>query len=246
MGGGGGWCQCISVSNFILKANFLVCPQKAAAEHDGSLGGAAALAGSGLPGLLWDLFSFDYGKNNPRYFCACRAFLMTEKICCQVGTRGKCHLERQHKCVWIRFKNPNKLIFSDFQKLLLQGGGGGEETVAQLNLDLLWWNLVEFTAIHSSRHERRVSSAACQGIITDLLQARNVAEALSGLLGLHNVGGLMRLCASPWLRTATLEEEERDQWCCSCLSNVCLVTGSAKHSGGALGRIDYAPQGYLF
>lgn len=125
-------------------------------------------------------------------------------------------------------------------------GGGGEETVAQLNLDLLWWNLVEFTAIHSSRHERRVSSAACQGIITDLLQARNVAEALSGLLGLHNVGGLMRLCASPWLRTATLEEEERDQWCCSCLSNVCLVTGSAKHSGGALGRIDYAPQGYLF
>lgn len=127
-----------------------------------------------------------------------------------------------------------------------RGGGGGEETVAQLNLDLLWWNLVEFTAIHSSRHERRVSSAACQGIITDLLQARNVAEALSGLLGLHNVGGLMRLCASPWLRTATLEEEERDQWCCSCLSNVCLVTGSAKHSGGALGRIDYAPQGYLF
>lgn len=112
------------MSNFILKANFLVCPQKAAAEHDGSLGGAAALAGSGLPGLLWDLFSFDYGKNNPRYFCACRAFLMTEKICCQVGTRGKCHLERQHKCVWIRFKNPNKLIFSDFQKLLLQGGGG--------------------------------------------------------------------------------------------------------------------------
>lgn len=67
------------MSNFILEANSLVCPLKAAAEHDVSLGGAAVLAGSGLPGLLWDLFSFDYGKNNLRYFCAYRAFLMTDK-----------------------------------------------------------------------------------------------------------------------------------------------------------------------
>lgn len=170
---------------------------------------------------------------------------MTEKICCQVGTRGKCHLERQHKCVWIRFKNPNKLIFSDFQKLLLQEKKN-KKTVAQLNLGFLWWNLVEFTAIHSSRHEKRVSSAACQGIITDLLQARNVAEALSGLLGLHNVEGLMRLCASPWLRTATLEEEERDQWCCSCLSNACLVTASAMHSGGHWGGQSMLLRGICF
>lgn len=58
------------------------------------------------------------------------------------------------------------------------------EIVARLNLDLLWWSLVQFTAIHSSRTKRRVSSTASQKIITDLLQARNTAEVLSGLLGL--------------------------------------------------------------
>lgn len=68
----------VLASNFILKANFLVCPLKSAAARWVS-GGTAVLAGSSLLGLLWDLFSFDYGKNNPRYFCACRTFLMTEK-----------------------------------------------------------------------------------------------------------------------------------------------------------------------
>lgn len=43
------------------------------------LWGAAPMSGSGPPGLLWDLFSFDYGKNDPRYFCARRAFSVTEK-----------------------------------------------------------------------------------------------------------------------------------------------------------------------
>lgn len=79
MGFGGDFGKTAPVSNLLLKAKFLVCCLEAAAERDGSLGGAVVLDGSGLPGLLWDLFSFDYGKNNPRYFCASKAFLMAEK-----------------------------------------------------------------------------------------------------------------------------------------------------------------------
>ena len=56
---------------------------------------------------------------------------------------------------------------------------------------------MEFTAIHSSRRERRVSSTASQIIMTDLLQARNVAEVLSGLLGLHNMGGFDEALCQP-------------------------------------------------
>jgi len=65
-------------------------------------------------------------------------------------------------------------------------------SAAQLNLDVLWWNFVEFTAIRSIRHERRVSSIASRMMITDLLQASHAAAVLAGLLG-----GLLRLCASP-------------------------------------------------
>lgn len=87
------------------------------------------------------------------------------KICCQVGTRGKCHLERQQKCVWIRSENPNKFIFSDFQKLLLKK----KKRVARLNLDSLHWSLVEFMETCSSRHGNRVSSTASEISITDFL-----------------------------------------------------------------------------
>lgn len=94
-----------------------------------------------------------------------------------------------------------------------------KEIVAELNLDLLCWNLVEFTAIHSCRRKRRVSSMASQIIIAHLQ-----AEVLLGLLGLHSVWGLM--CQSQ-LKPAILEEGEQDWWCCSCLCNACLVAGSA-------------------
>lgn len=44
------------------------------------------------------------------------------------------------------------------------------EIVTQLNLALLWWDLVQFTAVQCSRHSSRDSSRVSQITITDLLR----------------------------------------------------------------------------
>lgn len=89
---------------------------------------------------------------------------------------------------------------------------------------------MEFTAVHSSRPERRVSSTASQ--IIDLFQTRNAAaELLSGFLGFltQREGIDETLCQPPdwnsWFR-----REERGRWCCSSLSDTCSVAGSAVHT----------------